>query len=397
MSIAANQKIKHKAIRQRLSSERGFMRVAPGGEELKRVDRQFNIIRGYKVATMGEAKGHGFDLDETSIQQIHDLGVAAGDRGVKSRFTHPSASGDGLGNYLGRSKDFRRVGDSVIADLHISPRAFDTPNGNLGKYVMDMAESDPDQFGASAVIQHTNEDRLNVDGTRKFGKNGKPLNPVARITKLEASDIVDEPAANEGFFSSMDDSLPDAPARQAYAMLDRYFGESSPEVIQNRIGIFLSSYLSTKGHTMPENAPPATPIPEVKPTVETISKADVSAAAETAAMNAVVAERKRSADILSLCKMANKSDLSEGFIAEGKTVAEVQMALLKTVCEERKLSAGGLPKEEVPPPAADENTPFKVEYAAMKSTFMARGITEADYVANRRIDEGLDQLTPKLA
>jgi hypothetical protein len=42
-----------------------------------RVDRENKIIRGYSVMSLGEAKGHGFAVDETTLEQLVSLGNAA--------------------------------------------------------------------------------------------------------------------------------------------------------------------------------------------------------------------------------------------------------------------------------------------------------------------------------
>lgn len=394
MSVAAKQQVKGKAKRTRVSALRGFPLDAPNAAKTKRVDKAANVIRGYKVMSLGEALGHGNEVDSTTLSQIAELGQAAGERGVKSRFTHPALSGDGLGSYLGRTKNFRIVGDSVLGDLFISDRAFDTPNGNLGQYVLDMAESEPDQFGASVVISHKNEYRLNEDGTRKTDKDGNELLPVIRVTTLHASDIVDEPAANSGFFAVVDDSLPDHPSRQATAFLDRLFGNSDAEEISERVGHFLTSYLQTKGQKMPEATPQtATPAVE-KPAVSAITEAQLSAAAETASKEAIKAERERSANIMALCNQAGKPELAAGFVESDKSVADVQAHLFNAICQERKPADGGAAPVAAP---EDENTPYRKEYAAKKAIYSQSGLSEADYIATRRIDDGLDTLTFKAA
>lgn len=185
----------------RLSSPRGITEGA--------VDRDAGIINGYSVATRGEALGHGMWLDSDFLDSI----VKAGNKtrsGIKSRFTHPGLSGDGMGKLLGRSKNFRRDGDQVFADLHFIDAASRSPEGNLSEYVMSLAEESPEMFGASIVFT---PDRVaqekfrakNVEPGGKFkspdAENGRNLTH-ARLAAIHASDVVDEPAANpEGMFS----------------------------------------------------------------------------------------------------------------------------------------------------------------------------------------------------
>lgn len=221
-----------------------------------RVDRDANVIYGYSVAELGEALGHGFRLDDQSLDQIVELGNADG-KGRKSRFTHPNASGDALGTYLGRSFNFRRDGDRVRADLHIADAAFTSPKGDLGSYVLNMATEAPDDFGASVVIQHSLEDERDDDGKLKTDpETGKRLLPVARVQALHAVDVVDDPAANrKGFFADLS-AAPDAAAQMATAYLDELFDDAQPDVIRERVEAYLSKYLANRFPDVPEK--PAT-------------------------------------------------------------------------------------------------------------------------------------------
>ena len=99
--------------------------AAPG-----RVDQVNHIIHGVSTAQAVEAIGHGFLLDHTSLNQIADLGNAA-KNGIKSRFTHPGLSADGLGKLLGRVKNFRVLNNQALGDLHLSPVAAKAPSGDL--------------------------------------------------------------------------------------------------------------------------------------------------------------------------------------------------------------------------------------------------------------------------
>ncbi len=167
------------------------------------VDRQENIIYGYSVISKGEAKGHGLMIDEKTLDQVVALGNQS-KAGVKSRFGHPNMSSTALGTFLGRAKNFRREGELVRADLHLDETAFNTPNGDLGSYVLGLAESDPDAFGSSIVFDGYEEGQVEEDGKtpKKDPQTGERLKPLARIKSLWASDVVDDPAANEGFFEN---------------------------------------------------------------------------------------------------------------------------------------------------------------------------------------------------
>ena len=122
----------------------GAMRSAPSGK----VDREQGVIEGFSVNTKGEAKGHGVHLDDDFLDAVVEFGNSKR-QGVKMRFGHPNMCSTALGTFLGRAKNFRRVGDIVKADAFMSNTAKETPGGDLYSYVFDIAENEPDMFGTS--------------------------------------------------------------------------------------------------------------------------------------------------------------------------------------------------------------------------------------------------------
>src|SRR4051812_5845969 len=78
-----------------------------GTEGAPRVDRQNNVILGYVVAQQGPFKSEGRgEFDGKALRTIVKL-MKAEPTGLKSRFTHPDLSSDGLGKFLGRAKNPR--------------------------------------------------------------------------------------------------------------------------------------------------------------------------------------------------------------------------------------------------------------------------------------------------
>jgi hypothetical protein len=185
------------------------------------VDRDKGIIYGYAVITKGPALGHNMTIDDTTLNQVVELGNKKA-FGVKSRFDHPSASNTSMGTFLGRSKQFRRVGDRVLADLHLSESAKEAPQGDLYAYVLGLAERDPQAFGASIVFEGKSEFVLNEDGSKKTDEKGRPLPALARVETLLASDVVDEPAANPDGLFERGDSL----AAKVSAFLNRWSADN---------------------------------------------------------------------------------------------------------------------------------------------------------------------------
>jgi hypothetical protein len=177
------------------------LKVAAGA-----VDVDNRIIRGVSMAQAVEALGHGGRLDMRSLEQLVEQ-VNAKRSGAKSRFTHPGLSSDGMGKFLGRMKNARIEGDKALADLHLSKLAFSSPDGNLGGYVLEAIDEDPEAFGFSVVIS-TERVWVLKDGTEVVAgdENRHPdaidKLPAFRISDLHAVDLVDEPAANrDGMFS----------------------------------------------------------------------------------------------------------------------------------------------------------------------------------------------------
>lgn len=180
-------------------------RSLPLREAPSRVDREQRVIYGVSAAQAVEALGHGFELDAMTLQQIVNLGNRARN-GVKSRFTHPGLSSDGMGKHLGRMTNFRVEGDKAIGDLLLSDAASKAPDGDLAGYVMDLAEEDSAAFGMSIVFEGyvvwvlADGSEVEIDGDRP--DNAMNELPTVRVTALDAVDVVDEPAANrDGMFS----------------------------------------------------------------------------------------------------------------------------------------------------------------------------------------------------
>jgi hypothetical protein len=229
------------------------------------VDRKAQVIRGFIVAQEGPfwTPGRG-EFDKDSLKEIVKL-MKAAPNGLKSRFAHPSLSGDGIGNYLGRARepwlDKITVRDSkgelktdevhvVRADLHLDPTSHKTPNGDLGGYVLDLAESDPDALSSSLVITPDQEYRTDKKGRPLKDEEGNELPPLWHPVKLHATDIVDTGDAVDGLLAAEHglsiDGLPDAVVRQGAALIDQQFAGQTREVIEARCTGWLKQYLDLR-------------------------------------------------------------------------------------------------------------------------------------------------------
>jgi hypothetical protein len=242
------------------------------------VDKGVEVIFGYVVAEEGVFKSEGRgQFTRDSLRTILDCHRRdGGAKGLKVRYTHPSLSEDGLGKYLGRSRAawLDAAGEvwKVRADLHVSPSSHDTPNGDLGGYVLALAAEDPAALSSSFVLDPEIKYVLNEDGTRKAGPDGEPLPPIWYCTKLYASDIVDTGDAVNDLLSAHSlspDGLPGGLQRRLWKQLDDLFRDAGPDVIRARADEFLARYLAHRGggpagggrktEPAPPVAPPAPP------------------------------------------------------------------------------------------------------------------------------------------
>jgi hypothetical protein len=236
-------------------------RLEARGRPIK-VDREANVIRGYCVAMLGPFKSEGRgEFDEQALGMIVEL-YKASPNGLKSRFTHPNESGgDGLGKFLGRSRDaflstcINADGAEVPcvrADLHIDPTSLKpSPEGGgtpLGAYIMDLAESDPGALSSSLVLSTDKTLRRDKDGVELAGEDGKPLPPLWRPKKLYASDVVDTGDAVDGFLSaaSLSPRWTSDYLAAGEGLLNRMFAGQTRETVEARASGFLTRYLNRR-------------------------------------------------------------------------------------------------------------------------------------------------------
>jgi hypothetical protein len=215
------------------------------GTDGANVDREKRTIFGASIASVGEAIGHGVELDQTFMSQVVEHGNAA-KHGVKVRFGHPNMSSSAEGTFLGRATNFRLAdeGSRVRADIRLADVAFSETANKAGDYVLDLAEEDPDAFGVSVVFDGERVMRLNEDGTPKKDEDGNELLPLMRVKKLWASDVVDEPATGDGLFSRT--TILSATFTE---QLDKLMAEeSAPATIES----FLARYAASRGMDLEE-------------------------------------------------------------------------------------------------------------------------------------------------
>lgn len=230
---------KDKNPERMLEIARGIKNGKSGVDRNYKDDGHRGAIFGVAVMSKGFVKDmRGYEIDDLTLDQVVASGNTHKEMGSKSRFGHPNMSLTALGTFLGRMKNFYKDGDIARADLYISTTAYETPDGDLASYVMDLAEKDPDAFGTSAVINEELEYRLEKNGTPKKDNEGNTLPPLLRIKSLMAVDVVDDPAANNGMFGKFFNESVELSA-QATVFLDKLL--SSPEAVE-RVMAFLDRY-----------------------------------------------------------------------------------------------------------------------------------------------------------
>lgn len=169
------------------------------------VDSKEGVIHGVSMITgQLEAKGHGLQVDKTTLKQIYECAKGMGKVPVKTNH------GTGVDAVNGFLTNFRIDGDKVRGDW-VLLKAYPTT-----EHLMEMAEKMPESVGLSVAFRGDPE---LADGTPVYFdvelkqhytlKAGQRM-PVpagtklfARCSELVSTDLVASPAANpDGMFSA---------------------------------------------------------------------------------------------------------------------------------------------------------------------------------------------------
>lgn len=280
------------------------------------VKPDIHALENANVIQVGEAKGHGLWIDEQFVASVVEAGNATSDKGLKARFGHPDMCSDALGTFLGKWKNFSIGADGIAkGTLFLSSTASESPKGDLRKYIEEMATKEPDYFGTSIVFSRKIEEEedfiVQNGGVYVFGKGdfefvklGETKNrdeipegcysyveakdfkspdsrnvnnyPHARLQKLHAADLVDDPAATNSMFSGIGgtelaskvseylDTHPEvfkalSESKEIVEILSKYPDQIKPFIDRftaNRKG---TTTMSTEATPAPESAPVATP------------------------------------------------------------------------------------------------------------------------------------------
>ena len=117
---------------------------------------------------------------------------------------------------------------------------------------MTLAETDPDIFSTSLVLQTEKEPRVGENGQPLMGPDGNQLPPLWRPTKVMACDVVSTGDATSGLLARMGGTLenlsglPNAVLFQGAALLDRQFEGRDRAFVEGHCQAFLHRYLDRR-------------------------------------------------------------------------------------------------------------------------------------------------------
>jgi hypothetical protein len=236
------------------------------------IDMDAERIPGAAMITRGPALGHGMWVDGEFLDQV-TAATNAG-RPIKSRWTHPGLSSDGLGKLVGHCRDAYRDGDVVRCELHVADLAHRSPDGDLGAYVLEQARMHPADFGLSIVFEHDvdaeiafhlahgaewREDEyigryLSLENFVSPDPDNVDHLPHCRMLKLKACDFVGDPAANPaGLFHDPTADVPaaaDAFVSYAFGLTDDQPPAPFQGIDPDRARAFALRFLERKGVKM---------------------------------------------------------------------------------------------------------------------------------------------------
>jgi hypothetical protein len=197
-----------------------YFEIPAGQLSIGKVDTANNVIRDVCMITGGlEAKGHGLQVDATTLKQIHECSEKKAK--VPVRLDH----GSGIKDTDGYLTNFRIIGNKVTADWHLLENHAETPK------MLEMAARQPETFGLSVAFHGDPETKdgktVYLDEKTKafytLGDRGakKFLQPKdtrhARCTAMASCDVVTAPAACPGglFSARVDTTRFDMPEEAA--------------------------------------------------------------------------------------------------------------------------------------------------------------------------------------
>lgn len=228
-------------------------------------------------------------------------------------------------------------------------------------------------------------------------RTGKTPEAISKMMSEETW-MTGDVAMENGFASGVSEELPITNVAAVAASFSDYQYSRAPENLSSLWSLAMTA-TAKEQKQMPDTKTPEQIAAEVKAQADAQALADKAAADQRAAKDleiknaATVEANKRAADIMAVCNQAGKPELAADFIGNGTDLAGVQAHLLKVLCAERKPVDDG----EEGTQKTDENAAYKAEYVKNSANFKAAGLSEADYIETRKIEDGKVKLAPKTA
>lgn len=167
--------------------------------ELAAFSADENGLKNPTVLSVGEAKGHGFFIDEKSLEGAMRLLLG---RSLSSYLKHDGAGKDRLGQEAGFLSGLYRDGQKIKAAAFEYFDTFKKQAADTYEKLVEMAQKTPDQFGFSPVIEYTPV-WVMADGSELPAALGEKAPsgsirslPSARILGFRSADLVKRPAVN---------------------------------------------------------------------------------------------------------------------------------------------------------------------------------------------------------
>lgn len=206
-----------------------------------------DVIEGVSIISIGEAKGHGLYVDETTLLEVKACAESY-KGGVKVNLDH----GAGIKDIVGFVNNFRIEGTQLLGDLNL------LETSPMHDYVLEISSKLPDTFGISIAFSGPIREE---DGMA-----------FASCTELYSADLVQTPAANAtGLFSftakQVDNSFQQMPEDIATPeMPEKESGESEVTIVDlaKRMGALEEAFGSMKKQMeamIPSEEPAAEPAP----------------------------------------------------------------------------------------------------------------------------------------
>jgi hypothetical protein len=204
-----------------------------------RVDAEAGVIRGVRVITKGEAKGHSFlgepmIIDDQTIAEVVAAAATFPD-GVPVKLAH----GTDIEELIGSIRDIVADGDCARGDLYLlkSHENYAT--------IIEMAETMPSNFGISISFMNAPEaingkdmepdgDEDDVSGSINPQYQDDIVAYAARVCELYSADLVANPATGNGngLFSNpsmSEPTTPEAPVEEIAVTAEEVVSEPTIE------------------------------------------------------------------------------------------------------------------------------------------------------------------------